>query len=64
MIDFLLTALRAAADRGASPAELERHLDGIGVIMESHFSYEERRLLTVLDALVLPGDPRGVLGSL
>lgn len=64
MIDFLLTALGAAAAAGASPPELERHLDGIGAIMESHFAYEERQLLHVLDTLALRQDPRTVLGTL
>lgn len=43
---------------------LARHLDGIGAIMESHFRFEERRLLTVLEALALDADPRDVLGPL
>jgi hemerythrin-like domain-containing protein len=64
MIDYLLTALSAAADADASPGELTRHLDGIHAIMESHFRYEERQLLAVLDTLALDGDPRVVLGSL
>jgi len=64
MIDFLLTALAAAVDGGASPADLHRHLDGVGAIMDSHFAYEERQLLTVLDALALDADPREVLGPL
>jgi len=63
MIDHLLTALSFAVDAHASPEEIERHLDGIGAIMESHFAYEERQLLTVLDTLALAEDPRVVLGS-
>ncbi|WP_243075401.1 hemerythrin domain-containing protein [Microbacterium sp. SS28] len=64
MIDYLLTALSTAVDQDASREELERHLDGVGAIMESHFAYEERQLLTVLDTLALDQDPRVVLGSL
>jgi hypothetical protein len=64
MIAHLLTGLRAAADGAASPGELDRHLDGIAAIMESHFRYEERRLLSVLDTLSLDADPRAVLGPL
>ncbi|BDV32379.1 hemerythrin domain-containing protein [Microbacterium terricola] len=64
MIDFLLTALSAAVDEAAGPDELERHLDGIAAIMASHFAYEERQLLVVLDTLALQEDPRLVLGGL
>ncbi|HIW61935.1 MAG TPA: hemerythrin domain-containing protein [Candidatus Stackebrandtia excrementipullorum] len=48
----------------ASPSEVAQHLDGIAAIMESHFAYEERKLLTVLETLELDTDPRTVLGPL
>ena len=64
MIDVLLTALAAAADGEVPPDELERHLDGIGAIMENHFAFEERQLLGVLEALALDADPGDVLGRL
>ncbi|MEE6260808.1 hemerythrin domain-containing protein [Plantactinospora sonchi] len=64
MIDHLLAGLQAAVDRAASPAELDRHLDGVAAIMESHFRYEERQLLTVLETLALDADPAAVLGPL
>lgn len=64
MIAHLLTGLRAAVERSASPIELDRHLEGIAAIMESHFRYEERQLLEVLDTLALNADPRDVLGPL
>lgn len=64
MIDFLLTALGAAVDSGVASSEIQRHLDGVGAIMESHFAYEERQLLHVLDALALRQDPCVVLGAL
>jgi hypothetical protein len=32
--------------------------------MESHFRYEERQLLAVLETLQLEGEPRAVLGPL
>jgi hemerythrin-like domain-containing protein len=35
----------------AAPAALIRELDGLTAILESHFSYEERRLASALDAL-------------
>jgi hypothetical protein len=32
--------------------------------METHFGYEERQLLTVLDALAVDGTPTELLGDL
>ena len=64
MIAHLLGGLRIAVDRGGTPEDLDRHLDGIAAIMESHFRYEERALLTILETLDLPGDPADVLGPL
>jgi hypothetical protein len=64
MIAFLLASLTSAADGGATPDELERHLDGVGAIMASHFAYEERQLLQVLETLGLQADPAAVLGDL
>lgn len=64
MISHLLTDLQAAVDREASSSELDRHLEGIAAIMESHFRYEERQLLRVLDTLALEADRDAVLGPL
>jgi len=64
MIAYLLSGLQAAVARAAPPAELDRHLDGLAAIMESHFRYEERQLLTVLETLTLDADPGSVLGPL
>ncbi|WP_082618610.1 hemerythrin domain-containing protein [Oerskovia sp. Root22] len=64
MIAHLLGGLTAAVDRAAPPDELERHFEGVAAIMESHFRYEERMLLTVLDTLALDADVREVLGPL
>lgn len=64
MIAHLLTALQAAADRAEPPEELDRHLEGVAAIMESHFRYEERALLTVLETLDLDADPHAALGPL
>lgn len=62
LIAQLLGDLQAAT-RAADPSALRPHLDGIAAIMESHFQYEERQLLAVLDALVLDADPREALGT-
>jgi hemerythrin-like domain-containing protein len=64
MIAHLLTGLEDAVRRSATPAELDRHLEGVAAIMESHFRYEERELLTVLETLELDADPREALGPL
>lgn len=64
MMTQLIGDLLAAVDRTAPADELERHLDGIGAIMESHFRYEERQLLGVLETLALTADPSSVLGPL
>ncbi|MBQ1050745.1 hemerythrin domain-containing protein [Micromonospora sp. C51] len=64
MIAHLIAGLQAAVDRSASPAELDRHVEGIAAVMESHFRYEERQLLAVLDTLALDADPHDVLGPL
>lgn len=64
MIGHLIGGLQAAVDAGESPATLDRHLEGIAAIMESHFRYEERALLDVLETLALDADPTAVLGPL
>ncbi len=58
MIAALLIDLQTS-----SPADANAHLDGIAAIMESHFRYEERQLLVVLDDLALDADPSDVLGT-
>lgn len=64
MIAYLLGGLRAAVDRSAGPEELRQHLDGVGAIMENHFRYEERMLLTVLESLHLDVPIEEALGPL
>ena len=64
MIAHLLGGLRAAVDRAAPPEDLDHHLEGIAAIMENHFRYEERQLLTVLETLELAAEPGQVLGPI
>ncbi|WP_109593713.1 hemerythrin domain-containing protein [Actinoplanes xinjiangensis] len=64
MIAYLLGGLQAAVDRSAGPEEVRRHLEGVGAIMENHFRYEERKLLTVLESLDLHVTPEEALGPL
>ncbi|MFD4832058.1 hemerythrin domain-containing protein [Streptomyces sp. SID4919] len=64
MIAHLLGGLQAAVERAAPPEELDLHLEGISALMENHFRYEERQLLTVLETLELTAAPGEVLGPL
>ncbi|WP_233580684.1 hypothetical protein [Streptomyces triticirhizae] len=51
-------------ERAAPPEELDGHLEGVAAIMESHFRYEERQQLTVLESLDLAAESSDVLGPL
>lgn len=62
MIAHLLAGLQSAVDSADSPEELLRHLEGVSAIMESHFRFEERQLLVVLDALALDASVEDALG--
>ncbi len=64
MIAHLLAGLQSAVERSASPDELQRHLEGVAAIMESHFRYEERQLLPVLEKFSLDVPPPVALGPL
>lgn len=64
VIAHLLGGLQAAVAGGAPVAELDRHLEGVAAIMESHFRYEERQLLSVLETLSLDAPIEEVLGPL
>lgn len=63
MIAHLLGGLQSAVDSHAAAEELDRHLEGVAAIMESHFSYEERQLLIVLETLDLAVPSTQALGS-
>jgi hypothetical protein len=63
-LEHLLGALSAAVAREEPVAALLRHLDGVEAIMESHFRYEERQLLAVLEDLDLDLDAQEALGPL
>lgn len=64
MISYMIAGLQNAVEQEATPAELLQHLDGVGSIMENHFRYEERQLLSVLERLELNADPHEALGPL
>ncbi|TDD56450.1 hemerythrin domain-containing protein [Nonomuraea terrae] len=62
MIAWLLQQFKQALDAAAPANELLFHLDGLSAIMESHFRYEERRLLGTLATLDLDAEPGDLLG--
>ncbi|MFD2026506.1 hemerythrin domain-containing protein [Promicromonospora aerolata] len=65
MLDQLLGELERAAMSGAGRDELLQHLDGVEAVMETHFRYEEKKLVDVLDASDRPeADRRELLGPL
>jgi hemerythrin-like domain-containing protein len=65
MIEYLISGLEASLRTGGSPEELHQHLDGIEAVMETHFRYEERQLVTVLNSIDLGDrDRSGVFGPL
>ncbi|MBD3923937.1 hemerythrin domain-containing protein [Nocardioides cavernae] len=64
MIGTLLAGLQSAVSRTASPEVLGQHLDGLAAIMESHFGFEERTLVAILDRLELDATVADVLGPL
>ncbi|GGM24706.1 hypothetical protein GCM10010102_20410 [Promicromonospora citrea] len=64
MIGHLVGGLEAAVSAAQPPEALAAHLEGIAAIMESHFRYEERSLLRVLETLGLDADPGDALGPL
>lgn len=51
MIGALLAGLDRAVRAGSGRDVVLRHLEGVDAIMESHFRYEERELVAVLDGL-------------
>ena len=55
MIGSLLAELERVVREGAGGEVVLRHLEGVDAIMESHFRYEERELVPVLDACVGDG---------
>lgn len=55
MIGTLLADLDRVVRSGAASGVVLRHLEGVDAIMESHFRYEERELVVVLDETVGDG---------
>jgi hypothetical protein len=51
LVTGILQQLRALLASTPDPATLRRELDGLTAILESHFSFEERRIAAALDRL-------------
>ncbi len=49
-----LQALAGRLDRATDPAEVRRELDSLAALMETHFVYEEKRIVSALNALDAP----------
>jgi hemerythrin-like domain-containing protein len=65
MIAHLIQTLEHAVSTAADSASLHRHLDGIGAIMESHFRFEEKQLLDLLNTIEVEGlDKTALFGSI
>lgn len=64
MIGTLIAGLQRAVDRADPPTALAQHLEGLAAIMESHFGFEERTLLGILDRLGLDASLADVYGPL
>lgn len=64
LIAVLIQRLDAAICSGATVEDVAGRLDGIAAIMESHFRYEERRLVEVLASLRLRAPIATMLGPL
>jgi len=63
MIAHLIADLEHAVAMAGSPEQLALHVEGIGAIMESHFRFEERQLLEILETLEVDQPIARVLGE-
>ncbi|MET0694046.1 MAG: hemerythrin domain-containing protein [Propionibacteriaceae bacterium] len=65
MLSHLIAELQHALQNQADEESLLRHLDGIEAVMTTHFRYEERRLVELLDGVEREGlDKRALFGPL
>ncbi|MFI6941984.1 hemerythrin domain-containing protein [Streptomyces sp. NPDC050418] len=64
MIEHLIGGLQKAVTESTDPEVVHRHLDGIEAVMETHFKYEERELVAVLDATETDFDPEVIFGPI
>ncbi|NDL56542.1 hemerythrin domain-containing protein [Phytoactinopolyspora sp. XMNu-373] len=64
MIEHLLGGLAAAVESGVGTEEQLQHLDGIEAVMETHFRYEEKKLVDLLNEAELEKTKRQYFGPL
>lgn len=50
-----LERLVGELDRESDPTEFRRELDSLAALVETHFTYEEKRIVSALNALKVPG---------
>lgn len=61
MIAHLVRGLEQALRTGEDKDVLLRHLDGIDAVIQTHFRFEERQLVSLLDGMVIEGLDKTVL---
>ncbi|WP_207934716.1 hypothetical protein [Actinomadura sp. KC06] len=49
-----METLLAGLGKESDPIAMRRELDSLAALMETHFVYEERRIVTALNALDMP----------
>lgn len=64
MMAHLIRGLQQALTRGEEADTLHQHLDGLGAVMETHFGFEERSLLAVLDGIPIDLQRREAFGEI
>ncbi|CAN7384808.1 hemerythrin domain-containing protein [Knoellia sp. LjRoot47] len=64
MMSHLIGEFEHALSSTSDRETLHAHLDGLDAIVESHFGYEERSLLSVLDEVPLALDRQQAFGAI
>ena len=64
MLAHLIRDLEQALAGGADTSELLRHLDGIEAVMVTHFRFEEKQLVGLLDAMTIDADRTALYGAI
>lgn len=64
MISHLIQGLEKAISAGADTDALLQHLDGIEAVMTTHFRFEEKQLVSLLDTMVIDLDKTVVFGAI
>ncbi len=64
MLAHLIRDLERALADSADTAELLRHLDGIEAVMVTHFRFEEKQLVGLLDAMTIQADRTTLYGAI